>query len=437
MKKRVLKLGLAAMAFALGSSFALDAYAQMFAQTCSFNPEFNVPLPASGSGIISTTVANIGLIVNGLAYNMYNTIVFNPDFQGAARAALSLYIVMYGVMFMGGMTQISLQDFVLRAVKFGIVVALLAPDSWNFFYTYVGGAFQSSKDELIAIMSSIAVGGVVGVVPQYPFAVLDNAIAIVTSSKMAVTLVATFFTGPYGLIFGLLIVMGLGSFASSLFQAMWVYLMSMVVTAFLFAIAPIFFTFLLFARTRNLFDGWLNQLVSATLQPVMLFTFFAFFSSLVQASLWKLLNTPVCWTTPGDIWRGSPFDVQVWRFMVPVNTGFGMTWQMYGGEWSFTGADTPGAPVFPLSIVDVLVFVIIVQLASRFNGIVLHIAKDIAGASLNLDVAGKMAEWMSPAKGHVDALTKRAGEATERYKEAQAKTQEKRPPPGGGGGAKA
>jgi len=399
----------AALCIAVAALLPSLVYAQ--ALTCSYDPMYYIPFPPAGTGIISQVVANISNIVNNLAVGMYAGLVANITFQGAAVAVITLYILIYGVMFMGGMTQISLHDAVIRLVKIGLVVTLIGPFSWNFFYNYMGAAFDTGKNELIGDVLSVGVGGAAGwtvmdpntgtayqldpsVLARYPFVVLDNAVAVLTSSKMAITLLATFTTGPYGIVIGLLILMGLGSYAGALFQAMWVYLMSVVVTAFLFAVAPIFFIFLLFQRTRNLFDGWVNQLVSATLQPLFLFTFFSFFSAMMWSAITRLLYTPVCWMPPGDVWRGSPFNIYMWRFMIPGQNG----WQMYNGAMSYTGPNVASinAPTFPISIGDVLALVLIAQLAKRFNDVVLHIAREIAGASLQLDISSRIGNFFSP-----------------------------------------
>lgn len=425
----VIMYGLAAMAVVAFMLLPFPAWAQQTAKTCTYNPDFKIQVPASGTGIISLLVQNISLIINYISAQLYNSLIGNPSFQLTIRLAGTLYIVLYGVMFTFGMSQISLMDFVIRMIKLGIIAMLLSPMSYGFFYGSVGVFFNQGTDWLIGVMAQIAVGTVPGLNPTQPFAVLDNAIAVLTSSKMAVTLIATFFTGPYGLLFGLLILMGMGTFGAALMQAMWVYLMSLVVKAFLFAMAPVFFAFLLFQRTRNLFDGWLNQIIAASLQPIFLFTFFAFFAKLIEASMHMLLRVPVCWTPPGELWQGSPFDISMWRFMLESPPGSN-NFFLYNGAWSFTGTDFGGAP-FPISIIDLLIFVILVQLAWRFNGIATKIANDIASASLNLNISGGLSGLLDPTKASFGGLGKQAeaaaGGAAEAAKVAQGRAAN-RPP---------
>ncbi|MBV8940088.1 MAG: type IV secretion system protein [Alphaproteobacteria bacterium] len=394
-------------------------------KNCTYNENYDICIPSAGTGIISKIVANIQFLVSAVAMNMYETIRTSADFQLAVRMLLTLYVAIYAIMFLFGLTQLTLVDFMIRSIKVGIVALILSPSSWIFFYSIVGNFFQGGRDELIQKLLQIALGALgagAAAPPGAPFAPLDNALANITSAKMHAVIIATFLTGPYGLIFGLLILYGLGSFAASVVQVMWIYLMSVVVMAFLFALAPLFFAFFLFSRTRGLFDGWINQLVSVSLQPVFMFAFFAFFSLLVQASLANLLALPVCKTKAAELFQGTPFGMEAPRFMncKRVNNVIQLnTCQEYGGPWRFTGADFPDAPVFPLSIVDVLIFLIIVQLAWRFNGIAVNIAKDISGAITDLNMEGaKLVQVFEPfQKGLAQEASKMAAGAKDANKE--------------------
>lgn len=403
-----------------------QASAQVPPGNCTSDPGWNIPLPAAGTGIITTVVNNISFIMNGVAQQLYNTILGNPDFVFIVRASLTLYIIIYGILFLFGMTQITMMDFIMRMLKIGIIAGLLSPNSWNFFYNTVGVFFHEGTDWLIAQMAQIAVGAVPGLNPGAPFAVLDNSIAILTSSKMAATLIATFFTGPYGLLFGLLILFSLGTFGAALFQAMWVYLMALVVRSFLFGLAIIFFIFLLFDRTRHLFDGFINQLLSATLQPVFLFTFFAFFAKLVEAAMFVILRVPVCLVDKEGLVKGGPFGTEMYRFMLAG----GVPDQIANVEWTFKGPIipgvglVPGAPVFPIGILDVLILLLLVQLAWRFPRIAIHVASDIAGASLRLNISGQLANWLSPTRPFTHDLSPAAKQAAAKFRAD-----------GGGGGA--
>ncbi len=362
--------------------------------TCTMDPQFNPDPPAPGEGIVSRIVENIKNVLDTLTESIYSTVAGDSGFRQMAGAAVTLYIAIYGTLFMFAMVQVTLFDFAVRMIKVGIIVALVSPSSWGFFNDNVVHFFNDGTDSLISELSQIAVAGISEPVNpgDPPFVVLDEAIAKAMSAKMAVTLLATFFTGPYGLLFGLLLLMAVGSFMRALLTAAWVYLMSLVVKTLLFGIAPIFILCLLFNRTRHLFQGWLNQVINASLQPVLLFAFFAFFCRLIEASVDKILDVHVCWTESMEAVRGTPFYTHYWRFTYEN--------EPYGGMWTWTGTDNAGSPAFPIDIINVLIFLILAELASRFNNVVLMIARDLANSTTSLaDFRGALSDWMSPVKG--------------------------------------
>lgn len=368
--------------------------------TCTTDPQFEIQSPAAGQGLISTIITQIQNILNQVTYDMYTSIVGDASFAYALRALLTLYIVFYGILFTFGMVQITMFDFSVRMIKIGIIAMLLSKTPWSFFHDTVIVFFNAGTDSWINAVSASVLGESLpfgGNAP--PFYIIETALAKALSAKMAVTLMAMFFTPPYGPIFGLLVSMGISTFIRAVLTAAWVYLMSLILKALLFSIAPIFLSFILFVRTRYLFDGWLNQVVNATLQPVLLFTFLAFFVQLIGVAIENLLQTPVCWTEWSESLRGSPFSVHYWRFTL-CSSGGGDGCELYGGAWSFSGPQSGSGPIFPIDILGVLVLVMLADLCSRFNSIVVLIASDLASASTNLaTMGGDMASMFKQANG--------------------------------------
>ncbi len=395
----------------LAAALFLGSIAPAFAQapppppapsgTCTTDAPFNPTPPPPGDGIVSKIVDNVKTVLDTLQQQMYQYIIGENGFREMTIAMVTLYIAIYGILFMFAMVQITLFDFALRMIKLGIIAMLLGGGSWGYFNDIVVTFFNDGTDQLISVLTQIAVGGISNPINpgDPPFAALDDAIQHAMSAKMAVTLLAIFFTGPYGLLFGLLLLMALGSFMRALLTAIWVYLMSLVIKTLLFGIAPLFIICILFNRTRHLFQGWLNQVINASLQPVMLFAFFAFFAKLIEAAMEKILQVPVCWTEAMESVRGTPFHTHYWRFTTESSSGSGV-YEPYGGLWTWTGASTPNAPTFPIDIMDVLIFLILAELASRFNSVVLMIARDLANSTTSLaTMQGSLSDWMSPVGG--------------------------------------
>jgi type IV secretory pathway VirB6-like protein len=180
------------------------------------------------------------------------------------------------------------------------------------------------------------------------------------------------------------------SFIRSLVTAMWVYVMSLVMKTLLYGLAPVFIPTLLINRTKHIFEGWVAQLVNATLQPILLFIFFVFFVKLLEGSIDNILHTPVCFSKLPEGWKGTGFDFSFWRFM-----------SYSSGEWK---VDTSGYDAvdkkFPISIVSVLTFLAIAEIANRFNQVVISISTQISNASTNLIGDGGPIQSLQTAMGH-------------------------------------
>ncbi len=369
---------------------------------CTTGSSFEIPNPGAGNGIITGIVDEVKNALDTVSEQMYDDLINDSNLQDAVSAAVILYIAVTGIMFTTGAMQVTVYEITIRYVKVMIVGLLLSDDSWMFFSDYVVRFFNDGTDEIINFVTGMAAGAT-PIQDQYgfetggePFAPLDVAISKGLSNKMVVTLMATFFSGPNGMLIGILMMTGLGSFLKSVINAMWVYLMALLLKAMMFGVAPLFIPCIMFNRTAHLFQEWLNQIVNACLQPIMLFSFFAFFIQLIVALIDHLIYTPSCWTAVVGGSEGGPITQHFWRFMVP---GGPAGWQEFSGEWDFKGA-AGATDEFPIRIMNVIMFVMVAELAVRFNSVVIEIAKDISGASTNLSGMGtSIKEWFTSAGG--------------------------------------
>jgi len=400
------------------TSLAPSAVWAQAAQECTSDPSYDINYPAPGHGPVSSIVSMIQGTLSSMSECMFNGggpscppgstgIVGSATFIGAVNGAISIYIVMYGILFMVGIVQITLHDFVMRMIKIGIITVLLSGGSWGFFSTYVVTFFQCGMNDIIGFLTNMTISGVTNVVSftnvagacangpgAHPFDGLDQVLMKVLSVKMFVTITAIGGTLPYGPFFLLLIGAAMMYFIKSLLTAMWVYLMAIVLQALLFGLAPIFIVAILFERTKHLFQGWINQLVNTMLQPIMLFAFFSFFVTLISSTVSLIIPpdggptngtgaTPVCWSKVTNTMNGTAGGEGAWRF----ETSQSNAWVPYAGDWSWDGPlNTTGPqPVFPIDLMNILIFLLLAELAGKFNSVVLMIASDLAGATTNFD----------------------------------------------------
>jgi type IV secretory pathway VirB6-like protein len=370
------------------------------ADICTDGPQFDTSIPSDQNGVLTDLTAHIKTMTTDLDEKLFKQIQGDTGFTKAIAAMLTLYVGIYGMLFMTGHVRASLHDFVIRCAKIAILSILATPDAWDFFNPYISDFFTSASDEFMAQVNTLLIGGTkISGVDFLPMNVLDQGLAKVISVNMGVHLLALLFAPPYGLFYLVLLGIAVWSFLGLLVTGIWVYMTSLVFRSLLVGVAPFFIACLLFSKTKHLFDGWLNQLISSCLQPVLLFTFLSFFVLMITGPggnnglLDKILNVPVCWTAASESLQGSPFNVHFWRFTVdkkgeidpPSGTA---KFEPYGGQWDFYGAKdappSPGKKPFPIELIPLITFLILAELGKRFSQTVLMIARELSASSVDL-----------------------------------------------------
>lgn len=377
-------------------TFELDVNNQKIPVLDNGNPTYktveNTDFKPTNTTLITDIILKIKLKLSLISIQIYSMTVFNLGYIGTIQALMTLYVTIYGLLFMTGMVNVTVYDFVIRIIKLGVVTLLLTPTSIFLFNDTVVKFFEQGTDSIINFVTSpnattpnFNFGGAPDAVKIFtdkaghvisgisPFTALDNAVGKVISSKMFVTILATFVAKDYGPLYFILLLIAIWSFMKSLMTATWVYVMSLVMKTLLLGLAPIFIPTILFQKTRHLFDNWINQLVSASLQPILLFIFFIFFVKLAEGSLDNIMHAEICFNKLPDGMRGSPFNLSFWQFMKHTANGF---------EPNLDGIQL--SKDFPIDMIALLTFFIIAEISNRFNSVVLQIASSIGKSSINL-----------------------------------------------------
>lgn len=355
------------------------------------------------AGILTQIEQYLKEIVDGSTARLYNAIIFDSGFQSAVTASITLMVIVFGVLFMVGMVQLTLGQVIVRLFKIGIVVSITGFWGWLYFQKNVMCFFVGGADGIIRFVLANTTGlGGMGLsydgpcgMQQPVFGQLDTIARDVLRPETMAKILAALTTGPYGLAMGGLMVIATIGFLKLLIEALKVYAISYVARALLFALAPIFIVFLLFERTKNYFTSWLNGIINFTLQPVLLFIMLAFMMDLIDQAARNMLGVEVCWAEFQST-EGSPSKMQFWRF---ANNG-----QVDPSEYDWQGqvscraqgADTTGSNCdsFPIDIVDILGFVFLIFLASRFASVIERITSQLSNIFISLDQGMRMEQFL-------------------------------------------
>jgi len=384
----------------VGGGLGILAVAQQNQATCTKDMGGN----NKNDGILTQVIDYVKEVVDQATQELYDGIITHNSFRAAVNAAFELFVTLFGVMFIFGIVPLTLGQSITRLFKMAIILAMIN-EGFPFFHEYAIRFFNDGTDELIDAVISIATGdhtpmAVNGNGNPQPFKKIEGIVGKALSPQMMIATITSLTTGPSGPAMGGLLGMGIMAFIQMIVKALKVYCLSLVAKALLFGMAPIFVCFIMFERTKHMFTGWLNQLVNFSLQPLFLFTFLSFYIILMDSAAKNILNANICWTEFEHM-SGTSSTAAMWRFQ--SNNG-----NSTPTDWTWKGAvdcikKGGGCPDFPISIIDLLTFLILAHLAYRFSDVVTMIATEISSSTLMLDKVqgslGKYFQEMQKKKG--------------------------------------
>lgn len=222
---------------------------------------------------------------------LFRKMVNNPGFKSILRACLTLYICIYGLMFLAGALQITVSDIVSRVVKIAIVVALLTETSWRFFNENLFVVFTQGTEYLITLVS----GSTSSVNNMFGF--LDPLIKRYLNWEIWALLLIQLLQIHSGLfILSIMSIYAIMIYFKAALQIIIGYCIAVVCISVMISLAPLFIILILFERTKSMFDSWLSMLLSQMLQPMLLMIFFLLIDQILSELVLRLV-VRACWGT--------------------------------------------------------------------------------------------------------------------------------------------
>ncbi|MDB2414242.1 type IV secretion system protein [Rickettsiales bacterium] len=221
----------------------------------------------------------------------YEGIVNNKGFVDAVRAAIALFIIFYGFSFMMGMVEGGYNDFLVNIFRVGVVIALISPGSWDFFYNYLFDIFVRGIEQVTALVMS-PFGDYD---PNQPWFSMDRLLAKFFSAETSNKISAVLFSNAIGFLFIVVIYAVFILFLVSLVKALMVYLIAVMGVAMLIAIAPLFIVFIMFSKTKPLFDEWIQQFVAHATELLILMAALGLFAAIIVQYMESTLGFRTCW----------------------------------------------------------------------------------------------------------------------------------------------
>ena len=219
----------------------------------------------------------------GFIEKIYKNIAAKSGFRKFVMALLTLYVMSFGFLYLMGLVQINHQELLSRVLKIMIVSVLLTETSWSFFYNNFFILFIEGPSTIISWLNrtTTAGGG-------------SSIINLMMSHETLAKLFSLLFVSWGGWVFIIIYFLLFIFILFVLIKASITYLTALIMTSIIILTAPIFMCFMLFNFTKNFFDNWLKQLISYSIQPIILFAGIAFISTIIRHEIYATLGFKVC-----------------------------------------------------------------------------------------------------------------------------------------------
>ncbi len=345
----------------------------------------------------------------GVVQTMYTKLIGNSAtggtvFSDAVRASMLLYVILYSMRFMLGMVEDAQREFIIKILQIAILQQMLAPSSWEFFNNNLFSIFINGTNELIAAIAGQFMGfgaeslvdpitgkvitDTVGapVVPNNinPFAFVDITISRFFSHETWIKIAGLLFGSILGPVYILVIIFGMGYYIMAVLTALILYLLCIIGMGLQIMVAPIFISFLLFKRTKVLFDKWINYLLAYLAQPVFVFTALSIFNVFIYSAIYNLLHYDVCWQCilqyEAD-WYLFSFTLCFFKFYLP------------------SGGYNLGS--LPIQFFVIIIFVILTSAMYAFNSWMAKLATDITLGASAANLAALASSTLAKAAGSI------------------------------------
>ena len=239
---------------------------------------------------ITAVVSIVTKSLNGVSMTLFNAIVSNSQYMTALRAVITLYIIVMGILFLGGMLEMNQKDLLIMLCKLVLVMQLVTTKtSWEFFNQTFFQIFTGGVVEITNIITANFTGGAVGSLTFF-----DQFISLMYSYETWIKILALIISVPTGFFAAGIIAVGFFVLTFAIVEAVVIYLLALIATSLLIMLGPIFIPLLMFNQTKNMFENWINQLAMYFFQPLLVFASINLLGQIAISYIYKLLGFAAC-----------------------------------------------------------------------------------------------------------------------------------------------
>lgn len=228
--------------------------------------------------------------IKNISKKIFLNIVSDPAYKKGIYALLILYITITGLLYLIGIIQAQLGELTLRLFKIGLVLVILTPNAWNFFYNNLFSAYLEGIDQMINIIVSsdkYDSSNPMGFMDR----ITEKIINPLIGDRAVAAFNANFLLGPIFIFFLMLIILFFSICVVFCFAC---YIIGMILLYIATTMFPIFIAMILFNVTRQIFQEYINTILGYSFQVVMSFVVLFFMANIIQYEIQRALGFRMC-----------------------------------------------------------------------------------------------------------------------------------------------
>ena len=340
----------------------------------------------------------------GQAERIYKLLITDPRYKSILTVCLVVMFTFWGVGYLLGVSELNHSEIITRVFKIGFIYLMVGETGWEWFNTFFVAFFKDGTDYLSFMMASSfddspELASAIDTGDLYDKSVLfssvDSVFNLFFSSAVQKKISALMFASIFGWAYLVIIWWSFLHYVYAVANAVLLYLTAQIFISIMFILGPIFFVFMIFSQTKEMFDNWLKQLIGFSLQQIFLLITLAFFNMLMYEVLKMSLGYKICWD-------------EVWVMNLGITRISLMSFWTIASLPPRTNANSQvgniGNPEGIPSIFTILFIWVIASLMEQFIGFMTDLASSISGglqasalASGIKDAAGDFnKKWIQP-----------------------------------------
>lgn len=224
----------------------------------------------------------------------------STSFHNFVLSLLVLFVMISSLLYLFGMIRETKHDMLIRMMKITLVIVLISPGSFRFFYDHFLVLFVKGLEQLISVITNFAPNMNTGSIAQGDEAKLFSFMDDMFNKFFAYSVWKKFAAFLHYQMWASLLMIpaifiGIVLYFLLCLYAYIIFLSGFMGIAFLIAIMPLFLISILFSPLKSLFEGWIKFCISFCLQSIMIFTLLSLLASMIMNTFYRQLGFTVCY----------------------------------------------------------------------------------------------------------------------------------------------